>query len=100
MAVREVIKMGHPILLEPAKEVSDFNSPELNQLLIDMKDTMQALDGVGLAAPQIAVGLRVMIFGVEESERYPDMEPVPQTILINPEYLCHVINPLNTGAMM
>jgi len=86
MAVQEVIKMGHPILLEPAKEVADFNSPELKQLLIDMKDTMRALDGVGLAAPQIAVGLRVMIFGVEESERYPDMEPVPETILINPEY--------------
>jgi len=91
MAVQEVIKMGHPVLLEPANEVANFNSPELKQLVIDMKDTMRALDGVGLAAPQIAVALRVMIFGVEESERYPDMEPVPETILINPEY--SVLNP-------
>jgi peptide deformylase len=77
--------MGHPLLLQSAKIVRNFNSPELKQLLIDMKDTMEALDGVGLAAPQIAVSLRVMIFGVSKSERYPDMEPVPETVLINPE---------------
>lgn len=85
MAAREVLRMGHPILLETAKIVDDFNSAALKQLLVDLKDTMHALDGVGLAAPQIAISLRVMIFGVEESERYPDMEPIPETILINPE---------------
>ena len=77
--------MGHPVLLEPAKIVTDFSTPELRQLLIDMKDTMDALNGAGLAAPQISVSLRVIIFAVTENERYPDAEPVPETVLINPE---------------
>ena len=85
MAVQEVIKMGHPLLLAPAKVVTDFNSPELQQLLINMKDTMADLNGAGLAAPQISVNLRVIIFGVAENSRYPDAEPVPETVLINPE---------------
>lgn len=85
MAVQEVIKMGHPLLLARAKEVESFNTPDLDELIIDMKDTMAALNGAGLAAPQIAVSLRIVIFGVAENPRYPDVEPVPETILINPE---------------
>lgn len=85
MAVQKVIKMGHPLLFQQAKVVQDFNTPELDKLLIDMKDTMDDLHGVGLAAPQIAVSLRIMIFGVESNPRYPDVETVPETILINPE---------------
>lgn len=84
MAVREVLKMGDPRLLEKAQPVKDFKSPELTELLKDMHDTMQALQGAGLAAPQIGVGLQVVIFGVDANPRYPDAETVPYTVLINP----------------
>ena len=85
MAVREVIKMGHPLLLVRAKEVENFGTPELDSLITDMKDTMAALDGAGLAAPQIAVSLRIVIFGISDNSRYPDADAVPETLLINPE---------------
>ena len=85
MAVRDVLKMGDPRLLETAQPVTDFNSPVLAQLLVDMHDTMQALNGAGLAAPQIGVGLQVVIFGVDANPRYPDAEIVPYTVLINPK---------------
>ena len=85
MAVRSVLKMGNPILLKVAKPVKKFNTPELEALLADMHDTMQALDGAGLAAPQIGVSLQVVIFGVENNRRYPDAEEVPYTVLINPK---------------
>ena len=84
MAVREVLKMGDPRLLERARPVPAFDTPELHALLADMHDTMRALDGAGLAAPQIGVGLQVVIFGVDYNPRYPDAETVPQTVLINP----------------
>ncbi len=84
MAVRTVLRMGDPRLLERARPVEQFGTPELHALLTDMQDTMQALDGAGLAAPQIGVGLQVAIFGVEHNPRYPDAEAVPQTVLINP----------------
>ena len=84
MAVREVLKMGDPRLLTPARPVEDFASPELSQLIVDMHDTMRALNGAGLAAPQIGVGLQVVIFEVNANVRYPDAEPVPFTVLINP----------------
>jgi peptide deformylase len=77
--------MGDPRLLEIAKPVTAFGTPELESLLRDMRDTMRDLNGAGLAAPQIGVGLRVVIFGVEATPRYPDAEPVPSTVLINPE---------------
>jgi peptide deformylase len=77
--------MGDPRLLEPARPVARFDTPELHALVTDMQDTMRALDGAGLAAPQIGVGLQVVIFGIEHNPRYPDVEPVPFTILINPE---------------
>lgn len=85
MPVKEVLKMGHPVLRQVAQPVAEINSPVISALLTDMLDTMQALDGAGLAAPQIGVSLRVVIFAVESNPRYPDVEPVPLTILINPE---------------
>ena len=84
MAVREVIKMGNPLLLQVAAEVREFDTPQLDTLVADMFDTMNTLDGAGLAAPQIGVGLRVVIFGVEANPRYPEVEAVPSTVLINP----------------
>lgn len=76
--------MGDPRLLQAARPVERFDTSELHSLIRDMEDTMRALDGAGLAAPQIGVGLQVVIFGVELNPRYPDAEPVPHTVLINP----------------
>ena len=84
MAVRRVIKMGDPLLYRKAEPVKGFNTPELDALIADMFDTMAALNGAGLAAPQIGVSQRVVIFSVESNPRYPDVEPVPTTVLINP----------------
>jgi len=84
MAIREVLRMGDPRLLEVAAPVREFGTPELEALLRDMQDTMRSLDGAGLAAPQIGVGLRVVIFGFEHNERYPQAPAVPYTVLINP----------------
>lgn len=84
MAVRPILKMGDPRLLVPAEPVTEFGTPELAELIADMFDTMAAAGGVGLAAPQIGVGLQVVIFGFERSARYPEAEPVPQTVLLNP----------------
>ena len=84
MAIREVLKMGDPRLLAPARPVEDFDSPALAQLIVDMRDTMHALNGAGLAAPQIGVGLQVVMFEVTANPRYPAAETVPFTVLINP----------------
>ena len=77
--------MGHPVLREKAKPVEQFGTPELRALLEDMKETMAAKNGAGLAAPQIGVGQRVVIFGVDKNPRYPDAEEVPFTVLVNPK---------------
>ena len=90
MAVRDVLRMGDPRLLEPARPIGDFASVGLAQLVVDMQDTMRALNGAGLAAPQIGVGLQVVIFEVDANPRYPDAERVPFTVLINP-----VLTPLS-----
>lgn len=90
MAVREILKMGDPRLLEPTRPVGDFASPELARLIVDMHDTMRALNGAGLAAPQIGVGLQVVVFEVDANPRYPDAETVPYTVLVNP-----VLTPLS-----
>jgi peptide deformylase len=84
MTIKAVLRMGDPRLLEIAAAVTHFDTPELHQLVEDLMDTMRAEDGAGLAAPQIGVGLRVVVFGFDKNERYPDAEPVPQTVLINP----------------
>jgi len=85
MAIREVLRMGHPVLREKAKPVDRFGTPELRALFEDMKETMAAKNGAGLAAPQIGVSQRVVIFGVDHNPRYPDAEPVPFTVLVNPK---------------
>lgn len=85
MAVRQVLRMGHPTLLQVAQPVTEFNTAALDGLIEDMFDTMAEHKGVGLAAPQIGESLRIVIFGFEKSERYPEAEPVPTTVLINPE---------------
>src|SRR5579872_5221071 len=83
--IKDVLRMGDPRLLQKSLPVEKFGTPELDELLRDMQDTMAHLSGAGLAAPQIGVPLRVVIFGVEYNERYPDAEPVPFTILCNPK---------------
>jgi peptide deformylase len=85
MAVKPVLRMGDPRLLEVSRPVEAFDTPELHALVADMEDTMRALDGAGLAAPQIGVGLRVVIFGVGQNPRYPEAEEVPYTVLVNPQ---------------
>ena len=82
--IQEVLRMGDPRLLMKAAPVTEFNSEDLNKLLEDMLDTMAHLNGAGLAAPQIGVGLRVVIFGVKANSRYPEVDEVPDTVLINP----------------
>lgn len=84
MAVKTVLRMGDARLLQCAEPVDQFDTPQLHALLKDMRDTMQALNGAGLAAPQIGAGLRVVIFGVQANSRYPDAENIPETVLINP----------------
>jgi peptide deformylase len=88
--IRPVLRMGDPVLLRKSMPVERFGTPELAALLRDMRDTMAHLNGAGLAAPQIGVLQRVVIFGVASNPRYPGMEPVPDTVLINP-----VLTPLS-----
>ena len=82
--IREILRMGDPRLLARSREVERLGTPELSALLADMRDTMRAHDGAGLAAPQIGVPLRVVIFGMERNPRYPDAPAVPYTELVNP----------------
>ena len=90
MTIITLLRMGDSRLLETARPVDDVYDPVVRELIEDMFDTMRSAGGVGLAAPQIGVGLQVVIFGFERSERYPEAEPIPETILINP-----VITPLD-----
>ncbi|HHJ1297065.1 TPA: peptide deformylase [Pseudomonas sp. H2] len=91
--IRDILKMGDERLLRIAPPVPEhlIGSAELQQLIDDMFETMRHVGGVGLAAPQIGIDLQLVIFGFERSERYPEAEAVPQTILINP-----VITPMTT----
>src|SRR5690606_22990597 len=91
MAIRTVLRMGDPLLLQKAAEIEAFDTPELHALIRDMEDTMVHMNGAGIAAPQIGVSLRVVIFGVGANPRYPDAEEVPYTVLITPE-----LNPVGT----
>ncbi len=84
MAIRPVLRMGHPVLQQVAPPVAQFDTAELRELVRDMDDTMRALDGAGIAAPQIGVSLSVVIFEVAANPRYPQAEPVPYTVLVNP----------------
>ncbi len=85
MAIKKVLKMGDPVLLQVAAPVEVFDTPGLYDLLKDMRDTMEAMQGAGIAAPQIGVSKQVVIFGFDHNPRYPDAEAVPYTVLINPK---------------
>jgi peptide deformylase len=89
MAIRDIIKMGNPDLLKVSEPI-DFEKDDLKTLIEDMKETMKANDGAGLAAPQIGVFKRLVIFGFDTNDRYPEADSVPFTVLINP-----VITPLS-----
>ena len=89
MAIKEIIKMGHPLLLEKAKPVTEFDTQELHKLVKDMIETMEGASGAGLAAPQVGEGIQLVIFGFEDNERYEEEEAIPFTVLINP-----IITPL------
>lgn len=96
MAVRTVLRMGDPVLLLKAEEIKVFDTPELHALIADMEDTMKHMNGAGIAAPQIGVSQRVVIFGQKaesavKNPRYPDADAVPYTVLINP-----VLTPVGT----
>jgi peptide deformylase len=84
--IRDILKMGDERLLRIAPPVPQalIGSEELDALIADMFETMEHVGGVGLAAPQIGIDMQVVIFGFERSERYPEAEPVPQTVLLNP----------------
>lgn len=84
MTVRQILRMGHPVLQLIAPNVTEFNTAILDTLIDDMFETMRSAGGVGLAAPQIGASSRIVIFGFGKNARYPDAEPVPETILINP----------------
>lgn len=90
MAIHTILKMGDPRLLRVAQPVTAFDTPELHRLVADMQETMEAVNGAGLAAPQIGVDLQLVIFGSGlPNPRYPGAPVVPRTVLINP-----VITPL------
>lgn len=91
MAIRPVLRMGDPVLNRVARPVEDVHDDRIAALINDMLDTMRAEDGAGLAAPQIGVSLRVVVFGFDHNPRYADVPSVPRSILINPE-----IRPLST----
>jgi len=84
MAIREILKMGDARLLRQAEPVQQFGTPEMDVLIADMFETMRAVNGAGLAAPQIGVNLQLVIFGFKKNLRYPDAPEVPETVLINP----------------
>lgn len=90
MTIRSILRMGHPVLRQQAKPVSELDTPELHTLIADMLETMTANDGVGIAAPQIGVSMQVVVFGFADNPRYPDADAVPLTVLINP-----VLTPLS-----
>lgn len=90
MAVKPVLRMGHPLLWRRAQPIVAEHEPWLESLLQDLRDTMQALDGAGLAAPQIGESVQVVIFGGAFNPRYPEAPPIPPTVLINP-----VLTPLS-----
>ncbi len=93
MTIKKLLRIGDPVLLQKSEPVEEFNTPELNQLVQDLFDTMEAFDGAGIAAPQIGVLQRVVVFDVKNNPRYPGRDPVPRTILINPtiDYLSQEI---------
>ena len=90
MSEQRVLRIGNPLLHEVAEQVSEFGTPTLRELVVDLWDTMAARGGVGIAAPQIGVPLRVVVFAMRDHPLHADAESIPQTVLINP-----VIEPLD-----
>ncbi|MBC3878812.1 peptide deformylase [Undibacterium sp. FT79W] len=88
--IHPILKMGDPRLLRVAEPVTEFDTPELHQLISEIFETMAAANGAGLAAPQIGVNLQLVIFGFKSNPRYPDAPVVPETVLLNP-----VLTPLS-----
>ena len=97
MSVREVLRLGDPRLRQRSAEVPEslFASPELEALIDDLRDTMAARAGAGLAAPQIGVPWRVVIYGITSNPRYPEAPPIPETLLINP-----VLTPIGEASQL
>ena len=92
MTIQTILKMGDERLLRQSEPVTQFDTPQLHTLIQDLRDTMQAANGAGIAAPQIGVNLQVVIFGSGQvNPRYPQAEPIPPTVLINP--LIEVLDP-------
>ena len=87
MAILKVARLGHPVLRQIAEPVSPeaIAAPEIQRLIDDMLETMDEYDGAGLAAPQVHVSRRIVIYGVHHNPRYPDAEEVPLTVLVNPK---------------
>jgi peptide deformylase len=83
VSARQILRMGHPQLMSPSSPVDDFSDSELTQVIQDMYDTMHAEGGVGIAAPQIGNFKRILMFGFEHNDSYPDMQPIPFSIFIN-----------------
>lgn len=93
MAIRPILKMGEPLLLQTAIQVPPeaIASNEIQDIIQDLLDTMKDANGAGLAAPQIGISLQIVVFGFEKNVRYPNEDPILETILINP-----IITPLST----
>jgi peptide deformylase len=93
MTIKKLLRIGDPVLLQKSGPVEEFNTSELDQLIQDLFDTMKEFDGAGIAAPQIGVLQRVVVFDVKDNPRYPGRDPVPRTVLINPtiDYLSQEI---------
>ena len=86
MAIKQILRIVNPILRQATESITAFDTPDLHNLIQDMKDTMEANNGAGLAAIQIGITKQVMIFGIEKNPRYPDVETIPSTTIINPKY--------------
>ena len=86
MAIKQILRIGNPILRQATESITAFDTPDLHNLIQDMKDTMEANNGAGLAAIQIGITKQVMIFGIEKNPRYSDVETIPSTTIINPKY--------------
>ncbi len=87
MSIKEILLVGNPNLKKRCTSIEDFSDPMLQIWINDLLDTMEARNGAGLAAPQIGILKRIIVYGFTFNPRYPKEKPIPKTILINPEIL-------------
>jgi len=103
LTVREIATIGHPVLRERAREVSieELRSPELQQLVDDLVDTMHAAGGAGIAANQVHETVRIAVIEVDHNPRYPYKPPIPLTVVVNPviEFLDDEMVEINEGCL-